>query len=53
MYDIYISEEDNRDHVLKDKSNWSVVNLDAPYSACSRCELNTEFNADPGDLNLC
>ena len=44
--DIYISEEDNRDHVLNDKSNWSVVNLDAPYSACSRCELHTEFNAD-------
>ena len=27
MYDIYISEEDNRDHILNDKSNWSVVNL--------------------------
>ena len=53
MYGIYICDEYARPRVLNDKSNWSVVNLDAPYSACSRCNLHIEYPLNTDDPNLC
>ena len=40
MYGAFICPEDSPSRLLNDQSN---VNLAAPYTACSRCELHIEY----------
>ena len=53
MYDTsFFPEEDwFRNRHLDEKSNWSVINLDAPYTACSRCDLQIEYAVTTDDAH--
>ena len=53
MYGAFICPEDTPSRLLNDKSNWSSVDLDTPYTSCSRCDLDIEYpnKSDPHKSN--
>ena len=46
VYGVYIVAEDNTFPLLPDNTNWSTVDLDAPYTRCTICCIEIDFPSE-------
>ena len=43
VYGVHIVAEDNTYPLLDDTTNWSTVDLDAPYTRCTVCDVEIDY----------